>query len=283
MKKTDCDYSKTAKGLFKDKDGVWYSKKHSEISFPKNAYNVCSELEDKSFWFEHRSNCLATMFKFFPPQCPFFDIGGGNGVVSKAIRDAGYDVTLVEPGLNTIECAKKRNISNIICSTLEDANFSSCSIASAGLFDVLEHIDNERSFLTEIERILEPNGRLYMMVPAYNFLWSENDIYAGHFRRYKLSCLANLLLDIGFEVEFKTYIFSLLPIPTFLFRTIPSFFGFLNSSNVEKRIKKEHQRKTGIIFKFLKIILNNELKLLSKKSFIPFGSSCFVIARKKKK
>ena len=87
---------------------------------------------------------------------------------------------------------------------------------------------------------------------------------------------------IGFEIEFKTYIFSLLPIPTFLFRTMPSCFGFLNSSNVEKRIQKEHSPKKGIFSKLLSIMLNNELRFLNKKITIPFGSSCFVIAKKRR-
>jgi 2-polyprenyl-3-methyl-5-hydroxy-6-metoxy-1,4-benzoquinol methylase len=54
---------------------------------------------------------------------------------------------------------------------------------------VLEHIDDEQAFLREIRRCLAPGGRIYLSVPAGRWLWSDDDVQAGHFRRYTCASL----------------------------------------------------------------------------------------------
>ncbi len=43
------------------------------------------------------------------------------------------------------------------------------------LGDVLEHIDNETEFLSNLGTYLRPNGILVITVPAFNFLWSGEE------------------------------------------------------------------------------------------------------------
>jgi SAM-dependent methyltransferase len=121
-----------------------------------------------------------------------------------------------------------RGLKNIICSTLEDAGFKTNSLPAAGLFDVVEHISNDLCFLKTINFYMRPGGFLFITVPAYNILWSKEDVDAGHFRRYTLYELKKTLNKAGFKIEYATYIFSFLILPIFLFRTIPDFFKFLN-------------------------------------------------------
>ena len=52
------------------------------------------------------------------------------------------------------------------------------------LFDVLEHIENDRETIKKISNILEINGYLFITVPAYQWLWSNHDISLMHKRRY---------------------------------------------------------------------------------------------------
>lgn len=145
-----------------------------------------------------------------------------------------------------------------------------------GLFDVLEHIENDIGFLTLIYEKLKNNGLLYCTVPAYTFLWSAEDVDAGHFRRYLKSKLCNKLNSCGFKIEYATYFFSILPIPIFLFRTIPSLIHKKKTSSQEKNCS-EHNKGQGSLFQK---IWEMELKLIEKKRRIPFGGSCFVVARK---
>ncbi len=50
--------------------------------------------------------------------------------------------------------------------------------------DVLEHIERDGDELALASRHLKPGGRLIVLSPAHNFLYSEFDRAIGHFRRY---------------------------------------------------------------------------------------------------
>ena len=264
-----------------EKDGIFFSKKKSVISYPINGNDNCLQLEQNSFWFNHRNNCIILGIKRYGKDTILFDIGGGNGYVTKALEDANISSILVEPGIKGCLNAKKRSVSNIICSSLYDAFFISNSLPSIGLFDVLEHIDNDIDFCTQLYNLLIYNGLMFLTVPAYKFLWSKDDIEAGHYRRYSKKEIIAKLRKVGFHIEYATYIFSILPLAILLFRVLPSKLGLIKESTSLDKHKKEHANMKGIFGKVLNIIWKLELKTIRNGLIIPWGGSCFIIARKK--
>ena len=54
-------------------------------------------------------------------------------------------------------------------------------------------------FMQEVARLLRPGGRVYLTCPAYGFLWSVEDDYAGHRRRYTRRSLGATLRSAGFN------------------------------------------------------------------------------------
>jgi 2-polyprenyl-3-methyl-5-hydroxy-6-metoxy-1,4-benzoquinol methylase len=50
--------------------------------------------------------------------------------------------------------------------------------------DVLEHIENDKSELARAVRLLRPAGRLIVLAPAHQALYSPFDKALGHYRRY---------------------------------------------------------------------------------------------------
>ena len=74
------------------------------------------------------------------------------------LEKKGISTVLVEPGIQGCLNAKKRNLKNIVCSTLENASFKNNTIPAIGLFDVVEHIDNDVEFLTNVHKLLIENG-----------------------------------------------------------------------------------------------------------------------------
>lgn len=56
--------------------------------------------------------------------------------------------------------------------------------------DVLEHIRDDRAELESASRLLMPGGRLIVLAPAHERLYSEFDTAVGHYRRY---CRSSLL------------------------------------------------------------------------------------------
>ena len=52
------------------------------------------------------------------------------------------------------------------------------------MFDVLEHIEDEARALRIVNQKLKPGGRIALSVPAYMWLWGQQDIVNHHYRRY---------------------------------------------------------------------------------------------------
>ena len=264
---------------FIDKDGILFSKKESKISYPVNGNDKFFQIEDNSFWYKHRSNCIIECVKKYCPDNIFFDIGGGNGFIAKELEDTGIPTVMVEPDFRGCANAKKRKLKNIICSNLENIPLDRNSISSVGLFDVIEHIEDDITFLTLIHSFLKENGFVFITVPAYKMLWSNEDFDDGHFRRYTIRDIENKLKGIGFSIKYSTYLFSILPIAIFLFRTVPSKLGLnKNSYNIDKH-QTEH-KKNGIIDAILNQLWEYEFRKIKKGKKILFGASCFVIATK---
>jgi 2-polyprenyl-3-methyl-5-hydroxy-6-metoxy-1,4-benzoquinol methylase len=262
------------------KDKIYFAKTQREISYPKSGNEACYQLEANSFWFKHRNNCILEAVKKYSPNKHFFDIGGGNGFVAKNLVEHGIKTVLIEPGIDGCVNAQKRGLEYVVCSTLEDAQFKLNAIPSIGLFDVVEHIEHDIEFLTSIFNYLENDGLVYITVPAFKNLWSNEDNDAGHYRRYTTSNLNSKLEKIGFKIVYSSYIFSILPIPVFLFRSLPSKLGFHKNSNDVNKYNEEHKAKKGLINNVLNKIWSWELGKIKVGARIPIGGSCFVVAKK---
>jgi len=260
-------------------DGVWVSRRQAGVSYPSEGNANCLGLEEDSFWFEHRNYCIQALMERYPPPGLVFDIGGGNGYVAEGLMRAGLPVALVEPGWQGIANARRRGLDMLVCSTLEDAGFYPETFPAVGLFDVLEHIQDDQAFLEEIYPLLIPGGRVYLTVPAFQLLWSVDDGYAGHYRRYSAGDIQRRLARAGLKVEFASYIFSILPLPVFLMRALPSRLGWQKGDDWD-RYQQEHTRRAGLAGWFLQGWLDCELSALRKGWKMIMGGSCLVVARK---
>jgi len=272
------DINEIATNLEKDRNGIWHSSCQTSISYPAEGNDIFFPLEENSFWFNHRNHCILELLGQYPPSGPLFDIGGGNGYVALALEKAGYACVLVEPGGQGVQHAHQRGLTQIINSSIEEAGFNDHVLPAIGLFDVLEHIQDEAGFLAKLGKLLVTSGRLYITVPAYQCLWSVADEHAGHYRRYTLRGLQILMRRSGFEVEYKTYFFLALMMPVFLLRSIPSRFGIRKGMN-GKDYQKELLQSRPWQESFVEQLLEPELKYISKRRRVPFGSSCLVAAR----
>lgn len=265
-----------------EKDGIYFSPEEAKVSYPDEGNVRSRDLEDDSFWFSHRNECIVAAVKNFPPPAPaIFDVGGGNGYVSKGLQNAGYEPVVVEPMRPGALMSKEEGIELVVCSTLEEAGFKEGSIPAIGLFDVLEHIEDDVAFLKDMHRFLAPDGRLYLTVPAYGILWSYYDEIAGHFRRYTLRRLEQTFAAAGFECDFLSYFFWFLPGPIFLTRVIPSRLGRFRDGIKHERAQREHGGGGGFVRGIIERLCNGEAARLQQGKGLPVGGSCLVAAHKK--
>ncbi len=272
------DISAIAANLELGPDGIWVARsREKEISYPEEGNLNCLALEADSFWFAHRNRCIQAVMRAAPPPGIVFDVGGGNGYVALGLQQAGIPVALVEPGWQGVQNARRRGVETLICSSLEDAGFRPGSVPAVGLFDVLEHIEADEAFLQSIRDLLVPGGRVYLTVPAYRALWSADDDYAGHYRRYTLGSLRRALERAGLRVDFASYIFFMLPLPIFLMRAIPTRLG-LRKQEAWDSYQQEHRAQPGLAGQVVDRLLALELAQLQKGRPVPFGGSCMVAA-----
>ncbi|MEI6312336.1 MAG: class I SAM-dependent methyltransferase [Bacteroidota bacterium] len=270
-----------ASNIYQASDGIWYSNNTSPISYPEDGNHTLNILQQNSFWFQHRNRFLHEVMLKFAPQTPFFDIGGGTGFVSKMVQEKIGEVVLVEPQADGYLQAQKYGIQHMIASTTIDAQFKENVLDSAGMFDVVEHIEDDYGFMRSIHNYLKPNARIYITVPAIPFLWSDEDIEAGHYRRYTKETLQKLLKETGFEIDYCSYFFSFLYLPLFLFRSLPSKLGIKRAVSDLNKLKKEHTNRQGMSNHILQWFMQRELNSIQRGKTINYGTSLVIVGRKR--
>jgi len=268
-----------SKSLQLNDGGIWISKSLTEINYPDDGNEFCFELEDRSYWFKHRNNCIISIIERYAPSGPILDVGGGNGFVAQRIQSEEFEVSLLEPGkFGANNARKNRQINEVINSTFEGANFPNESLPAVGLFDVLEHIDKDDEFLHNVWLSLKPSGYIYATVPALNFLWSASDNYAKHCRRYNKKMITKLI-GSSFSLRYFSYYFSFLFVPTFFLRTMPYFLGLKKDGSLLPS-DKEFGVNEGFFVNLITDLLNLEHKFIKSGKTIPIGSSCLLVLEK---
>lgn len=266
-----------AENLRQSDQGIWVSGGTQTLSYPDNARDWLFSLEDESWWFRHRNALICSLVDAFPPAGEIFDIGGGNGVVSCALQRAGHPVVLLEPGAAGARNARSRGLSKVVCSTLQEAGFRCGSLPAAGLFDVIEHMEDDVGFLRELRRCVAAGGRIYASVPAHAWLWSAEDDFAGHQRRYSETLLRETFQRAGLSVEYLTFIFALLPLPMLLLRRVASLLGPFQAA--ENRVEGHLNLRSRALTSLLDQTARLEAHRVGRRRRIPFGASILAVAR----
>lgn len=85
------------------------------------------------------------------------------------------------------------------------------------MMDVLEHVEDDKAMLEDYIAKVPSGTEFLISVPAFQSLWSGHDEFLGHYRRYRLIQLENLIRSTGLAVLGGTIIlaqYSPLPQPS---------------------------------------------------------------------
>lgn len=267
----------------KNKDGIFTSSKANPLSYPSDGNNDCFAVESVSPWFLQRNELINHFIDKYPQEGDFLDIGAGNGFQSKSIIENGYKnkVIVCEPGFNGCLNSKKNGIKYVYNGLFQDFPFNKFNISACGLFDVIEHVEDDVTFLNLLYKKVKKGTLIFINVPALKHLWSETDNYAGHYRRYNLKDLKRIENNTNFKVIDYTYFFNHFYLPLFILRVLPFKIGIKKSND---KIKKDEinnlKRKDSVINSIINYMHELSMLKLKKNKKISFGTSLFFLLKK---
>ncbi|MFA5942653.1 MAG: class I SAM-dependent methyltransferase [Candidatus Paceibacterota bacterium] len=232
----------------------------------KEAFELLREME-RSWWYRGRAFAIRAVLaraRVAVPVESILDFGAGYGGMYAELVRFGRQIYAFEPDADARAGAARRGYASVY-GTAENALSEPYDLI--GLFDVIEHIEDDESFLRSLDKALAPGGQLVITVPAFKFLWSEHDVTHRHFRRYDRRSLSGVLSRAGYEVVVMSYWNMLLFIPAAVMRLL----GHSGSSALGL---------SSVIDSFLRGIVAVESKM-ARFFALPFGVSLVAVARKK--
>ncbi|HEY6892089.1 MAG TPA: class I SAM-dependent methyltransferase [Solirubrobacter sp.] len=246
------------------------------VDYPATGHELLAGIEDESAWYLERNRLVSEALAGDGLPSSLLEVGAGNGVVAAHLRRLGVDAVAVEPGRGAAEFAAQRGVPTI-CGLLEDLELPAGTIEAAGVFDVLEHLEDPGPLLAELHRILIGGGRLAVTVPALPALWSHADEVAGHHRRYRRETLTRSLADVGFEVRRCNYAFGTLVPPVALARTLPHRLGRQRSDADESEAATRQVAGYGDLGRHVARAAFAAERAVRRRVDVPFGTSLVAV------
>lgn len=137
---------------------------------------------------------------------PAADAGAGSGHFSELLSRRVRPLLLLEGGQENLDVLRDRfaGASEV---SVQECDLTRCQdlltqheVRSIFTLDVLEHLPDDLAVLRQFHAALPADGKLYIKVPALQWLYGPVDEASGHFRRYSRAGLANVVRKAGFEI-----------------------------------------------------------------------------------
>lgn len=250
----------------------------SSEGFHLEYFEQLASLETDNFWFQSRNALVLFLLKKYCPNlAAFLEIGCGTGFVLSGIASAFPSAQLTGAEIYSagLEYAAHRiPAAQFMQMDAREIPFES-HFDALGAFDVLEHIQEDFTVLTQIGKALKPGGILILTVPQHPSLWSTQDELACHVRRYTATELKNKVSRAGFDiVDSGSFVALLLPL-----MWLSRILG--NTHNDGKHDPMAELRIGSIANAILKVIMRVELLLTRSGIRFPAGGSLFLVAKKR--
>ena len=179
-------------------------------------YPAYFRLEERHWWFVGRRAILVRVLERHVGQrtrpLDVLDFGCGTGAFLTVLGRFG-PVSAVDGDEAAVSFCRRRGhgeVRHVPAGT--PLPFADGSVDLVTSLDVVEHIEDDVGALRELHRVLRPGGLLLVAVPAFMFLWGDQDEISHHVRRYTDASLRRSLHDAGFVVErssyFNTWLFA---------------------------------------------------------------------------
>jgi SAM-dependent methyltransferase len=149
------------------------------------------------------------------------EVGAGKGSFTVALQGSSFRKWLcLEPDATLAQEIEMRRKKDLIRSEISIVVGDMRTMPDTQMFDtilyldVLEHIANDRAEIERANSHLLPQGRIVVLAPAFNWLFSKFDAAIGHHRRYTKTSLekirpSDLEIEDAFYMDAPAMILSL--------------------------------------------------------------------------
>jgi 2-polyprenyl-3-methyl-5-hydroxy-6-metoxy-1,4-benzoquinol methylase len=229
------------------------------------------ELYERHWWWRAREAVILEVLRAQQPPEGWkriLDVGCGDGLFFGQLARFG-EVEGIEPARELVSDAGAYR-SRIHIAPFDESFRPGKPFSLILMLDVLEHIGDPVGALRHALALLEPEGRLFVTVPAFRLLWTNHDVVNHHFTRYNASSFRRVAQQAGLEIQTARYFFQWLFPAKLAIRFMERLFPLQpKPPNIPARWIN------GLFYGLSRI----EHKALSRLP-VPFGSSLLVVGRK---
>jgi len=233
-----------------------------------------SKAQDSHWWYRGMAAITkAIIGEYFAggQSLRILDAGCGTGAGMAILKSYGMVFGFDISG-HAINACKDRGENRLAMASLMALPFESESFDLVTSFDVLyyENVQDEEA-LQEFKRVLVPGGKLFVRVPAFDWLRGIHDekVSTGH--RYTFKELSQKIQECGLDIRFMSYA------NTFLFPLIA--LKRLTEGWVFRQTNSDLALDLGPLDRAFLQCLKLESRILKRKT-LPFGLSLIALGEK---
>jgi len=250
-------------------------------SFDASAFEFLFEMEQKHFWHIGRKEIIYDVLKRNTPhlaELRMLEIGCGNGSVLAYLKENGVNIGGGDIFIEGLKfCQQRADPVALYQVDILSLPFHN-DFDIIGVFDVLEHIEEDEKALAEISQALKPGGTIFITVPAHKLLWSYFDESSNHKRRYSRKEIVTKLERNDFVIKKMSF---------YMFFLFPLMLSIRIINNTLRRNEAKRNARTSIELKTVPLVNRIFLELLRLEKWLlryldlPFGASIMVLAEKR--
>ncbi len=247
-----------------------YLEYYRKISNPVEYYKMFGK-ENSDHYFNDITQKISS---YISKDSRILDFGSGQGELGQYVKSCGYnDVTALDPKDQCIDFCKSQGLKTIKCSSCDILENVKEKYDLIIMNHILEHICDLNQTMSDVKKILNSNGYIYIENPdikgyvenkdkntPYSFLTYEHVLHTG------IEDIRNLASCTGYEiVECGKYFKEISNYPSVWAVLKPSD----NTSDADIQLSENHQfirsyitQCQQMIYKTLEPLIDNQAKLI---------------------
>jgi SAM-dependent methyltransferase len=234
-------------------------------------YEIEAAVGEEHWWFQARRRILQDVIQRLglgaTPR--IYDLGCGTGHNLIMLQELG-EATGIDMSAEALAHCRALGCKNTLQGDLTALPLPDACADLVVASDILEHLDDDLAGAREIARVVKPDGKVLITVPAFRWLWGPQDDVSHHKRRYTKGELVGLLERAGLELERATY---------FNFFLFPAVLGGRTLLRLKRgTVESENTLTPGWSNGLLRTIFASEAYWLRVAGF-PVGVSILAVAK----